>query len=79
MRKTRSSKIQILNATMFLAVWAAFSAGCAKVGEPQPPEIRIPKPAADLTAHQVSDAIVLKFTKPVLEYGRVVGNHSGKG
>ena len=66
MRKTRFSKIQILNATMLLAAWAAFSAGCAKVGEPQPPEIHIPKPAADLTAHQVSDAIVLTFTKPVL-------------
>jgi hypothetical protein len=66
MRKTRFSKIQILNATMFLAAWAAFSAGCAKVGEPQPPEIHIPKPAADLTAHQVSNAIVLKFTKPLL-------------
>ncbi len=51
---------------MVLAAWAAFSAGCAKVGEPQPPEIHIPKPAADLTAHQVSDAIVLTFTKPVL-------------
>jgi len=66
MRKTRFGKIRILNATMFLAAWAAFSAGCAKVGEPQPPEVHIPKPAADLTAHQVSDAIVLTFTKPVL-------------
>jgi len=51
---------------MLLAAWAAFSAGCAKIGEPQPPEIHIPKPAADLTARQVSDAIVLTFTKPVL-------------
>lgn len=66
MRKTRFSKIQILNATMLLAVWAAFSAGCAKIGDPQPPEIHIPKPAADLTAHQVSDSIVLAFTKPAL-------------
>ena len=66
MLKTQFSKIQILNATMLLAVWAGFSAGCAKIGEPQPPEIRIPKPAADLTAHQVSDAIVLTFTKPAL-------------
>ena len=66
MRKTRFGKIQILSTTMLLAVWAALSAGCAKIGEPQPPEIHIPKPAADLTAHQVSDAIVLTFTKPVL-------------
>jgi hypothetical protein len=66
MGKTRFSKIQTLNATMLLAAWLAFSAGCAKVGEPQPPEIHIPKPAADLTAHQISDAIVLTFKKPVL-------------
>ncbi len=66
MLKTQFSKIHILNTTMLLAVVAAFSAGCAKIGEPQPPEIRIPKPAADLTAHQVSDAIVLTFTKPAL-------------
>jgi hypothetical protein len=66
MRKTRFGTIQILKATLFLAAWAALSAGCAKVGDPQPPEIHIPKPAADLTARQVSNAIVLQFTKPVL-------------
>jgi len=50
----------------FLAVMlAAFSAsGCAKIGDPQPPEVRIPIPATDLSARQVSDFILLTVSKP---------------
>jgi fibronectin type 3 domain-containing protein len=45
--------------------WLAFlSAGCAKISEPQPPEIRIPRPAADLAVRQLSDYVVLSFSKP---------------
>ncbi len=40
------------------------SAGCAKIGEPKPPEVRIPKAAADLAARQLSDFVVLAFSKP---------------
>ncbi len=39
--------------------------GCAKVGEPQPPLVRIPKPAVDLTARQISDSVVLQVSMPV--------------
>jgi hypothetical protein len=41
-----------------------FGAGCAKIGEPQPPEVRIPKEAADLAVRQSSDTLVLTFSKP---------------
>jgi hypothetical protein len=40
------------------------TAGCAKIGEPQPPEIKIPEAAVDLTAMQLSDHVVLKVSKP---------------
>ncbi len=46
-----------------LAVLSAVS-GCAKVGEPQPPIILIPKPAADLAASQVGNAVVLSVSMP---------------
>jgi hypothetical protein len=54
-----------LSTILLLALSAAFGAGCAKIADPQPPEIRIPKPAVDLAARQVSDSIVLTFSKPV--------------
>ena len=78
MRKTRSNKIRDVGVTLLLAVCAAFSAGCAKIGDPQPPEIRIPKPAADLTAQQVADSIVLTVLKADPEYGRIGGHDAGK-
>jgi hypothetical protein len=64
MSKSRLNKIQALSATLLLVVCAAFGTGCAKIAEPQPPEIRIPKPATDLAARQVSNSIVLTFSKP---------------
>lgn len=39
-------------------------AGCAKVGEPQPPVLLIPKPAADLAARQYADRIALTVSMP---------------
>jgi len=38
--------------------------GCAKIAEPQPPEIRIPKAAVDLSGHQRADSVVLQATLP---------------
>ena len=52
-------------ATAMLAVLAlALAAGCAKIGDPQPPRIRIPKPAGDLAAHQVADSVELTVSVP---------------
>jgi len=39
-------------------------AACAKTGEPQPPQLRVPKPAADLAGRQFSDRILLTVTPP---------------
>jgi len=39
-------------------------AGCAKTGDPQPPIVVVPKPAADLAAIQHSDSIVLSVSMP---------------
>ncbi len=53
-------------ATAMLAVIALMlAAGCAKIGDPQPPRIRIPKPAVDLSARQVSDSVELTVSVPV--------------
>ncbi len=38
--------------------------GCAKVGEPQPPVLLVPRPASDLSAIQYGDAIVLTVPMP---------------
>ncbi len=64
MLKTRSAKFQILKAALLMAVWTMLGTGCAKISEPQPPEVRIPKPAIDLAARQVSDFVVLTVSKP---------------
>ena len=42
------------------------TAGCAKIADPLPPLVRIPKPAEDLAAAQTADSIVLKFSAPTL-------------
>ena len=42
-----------------------FATGCAKIADPQPPEIRIPKAASDLSVQQLSDYVVLSVSKPV--------------
>jgi hypothetical protein len=55
----RRMKIGLLFLTAALG-----SAGCAKIGDPQPPEVRIPERATDLAARQVSDFVVLTVSKP---------------
>lgn len=40
--------------------------GCAKIADPEPPQVRIPKPAIDLAARQLSDFLVLTVSKPAV-------------
>lgn len=49
-----------------LLVGLLLTAGCAKIADPLPPLVRIPKPAADLAAFQSADAIVLTFSRPAV-------------
>jgi len=46
------------------ALMVISAARCAKIAEPQPPQVRIPKPATDLSARQLSDRILLTFSMP---------------
>jgi hypothetical protein len=64
MQMSRLNKIPALGLILLFALSATFETGCAKIGEPQPPEIQVPKPPDDLAARQVSDGIVLTFSKP---------------
>jgi hypothetical protein len=53
------------SATALLTAVALLSAaGCAKIAEPQPPEIRVPKAAVDLAVRQLSDSVVLTVSEP---------------
>ncbi len=47
-------------------VVAFLTAGCAKTGDPQPPEVHIPKASMDLTARQRADQVVLAVTRPTV-------------
>jgi hypothetical protein len=49
---------------LFLWLAVGFGAGCAKIGDPRPPEVKIPKAAVDLAARQTADFIVLTVSKP---------------
>ena len=44
--------------------WLLLAAACAKIAEPLPPLVQIPKPAADLKASQLADSVVLTFSEP---------------
>lgn len=66
MRKNLLNTIRVIGLILALALSIALVASCAKIGEPQPPAIQIPKPAADLATCQVANSIVLTFTKPAL-------------
>ncbi|PYU96665.1 MAG: hypothetical protein DMG08_01635 [Acidobacteria bacterium] len=50
---------------LFVPCLALFVSACAKTGDPQPPLVLIPKPAADLAARQSSDKLVLTVSAPV--------------
>jgi hypothetical protein len=41
-----------------------FVSGCARIADPQPPEVLIPKAATDLAATQIADSILLTVTLP---------------
>jgi hypothetical protein len=47
-----------------LLSYAILLAGCAKTGDPHPPVVLIPTPAADLAARQYSDQILLSVSMP---------------
>ena len=51
--------------TLLLCLCLLGLEGCAKIGEPQPPQVLVPKPAADLAARQFSDRILLTVSEPV--------------
>jgi hypothetical protein len=57
--------LQIIKIAVLAIGMLLLSAGCAKIGEPLPPQIEIPEAVADLTVRQISDHIVLTFSKPV--------------
>jgi len=60
----KSRQTERLGIGLALAVCLILATGCAKIGEPQPPEVRIPRAAVDLAAQQLADTILLKVTKP---------------
>jgi len=41
-----------------------FAVSCARIADPRPPEIRVPKAVNDLTARQVSDTVILTCSLP---------------
>jgi hypothetical protein len=47
---------------LLLAVLSGVS--CARIGEPQPPQVYVPIPATDLASRQLSDFVVLTVSKP---------------
>lgn len=57
-------KIQAAALAILSACGLLLCSGCAKIAEPQPPRIRIPKPAGDLTVRQLADSVVLTFSMP---------------
>lgn len=66
MGTNQSNTIQVMGLFLALASSIALGTSCAKIGEPQPPAIQIPKPAVDLAIRQEANSIVLTFTKPAL-------------
>lgn len=63
--KIQNFKLLVL-VGILLMVWLLISAGCAKIAEPLPPLVRVPRPASDLAAFQSADTIVLTFSEPVV-------------
>ncbi len=61
----KTSRTWMLEATLAVVACLMLTSGCAKIGEPQPPEVLIPKAAVDLAAHQLADTIILKVASPV--------------
>jgi hypothetical protein len=47
-----------------LLLWVLVLAACAKINDPVPPEVLVPKPATDLTARQYAGRILLAVSVP---------------
>jgi len=63
-RMRRTAEIAFFPVSLFVSALLFVAAGCAKVGEPQPPVLLLPKPATDLAARQYADKIVLTVSTP---------------
>jgi hypothetical protein len=63
--KIPHAKFPAFKITLLMA-WLFLAAGCAKIADPLPPVVRIPKPAEDLAAAQLADSVVLTFSNPTL-------------
>lgn len=65
------AKRRVSGPSLFVAaVWLSLAGGCAKVGDPLPPERAVPA-ADDLTLSQDADRVLLGFTLPDLELERL--------
>jgi hypothetical protein len=54
------SKFSPILATILLL----YSSGCARIADPQPPEIFVPRAATDLSAAQIGDSVLLTVAPP---------------
>jgi len=64
-RNIRRSCIPLLK-TVLLVIALFLTTGCAKIADPLPPLVRIPRPAADLAAMQSAGDIALTFSRPAV-------------
>jgi hypothetical protein len=64
--RNRSIQSGIIAWALLTGIVLASYTGCAKIADPQPPWIRIPKPSTDLAARQISNSITLSVSLPVL-------------
>jgi hypothetical protein len=62
--KIRTVKFPISAAVLMAAICLLFASGCARIADPEPPEVLIPRAATDLAAAQIADSVVLTITLP---------------
>jgi hypothetical protein len=62
--KIRSAQFSLLAAVLTAAVCLLMASGCARIADPQPPEVLIPKAATDLTLSQIADSVILTVSLP---------------
>jgi hypothetical protein len=63
-RSRKTQRRSRLFTVVLLVIGILSGAGCAKIADPQPPQVLIPEAAGDLSAKQVSDYVVLTVSKP---------------
>ncbi|MBN1570375.1 MAG: fibronectin type III domain-containing protein [Acidobacteria bacterium] len=61
----KESGTEVLSTILAIAICLMMGPGCAKISEPQPPEVHVPRPATDLAVQQISDSIRLTFALPL--------------